>query len=138
MKKSILYLDDEPACLRVFEDAFGDDYDVRTAVSLGQARRLLAERPADIVISDQRMPEITGVQFLQEVAEQYPASRRVILSGSISVGEVIREVGAGLVHLFVAKPWTLDQMQETLERAGTIWQLRGEAFASAPLQLGAW
>lgn len=116
MKRSILYLDDEGACLNLFRDMFGADYDVHTAMSPDEARRRLAERPADIVISDQLMPEIKGVEFLQEVAATYPASCRVLLTGSVTVGGVLHEVGSGLIHLFVAKPWTEQDMRQMLER----------------------
>lgn len=117
MKTSILYLDDEPEVLSVFLDAFGDEYDVRTASTLGDARRALAEREADIIISDQSMPEITGTEFLAEVARDYPQSYRVMLTGSMLVGEAIPELSSGVVHLFVAKPWDMDVMLRALERA---------------------
>lgn len=116
MKRSILYLDDEGACLSLFQAMFGEDYDVCTATTPDEARRRLAERPADIVISDQLMPEITGVEFLQEVAANYPASYRVLLTGGVTVGGVLHEVGSGLIHLFVAKPWTEQGMRQMLER----------------------
>lgn len=117
MKRSIIYLDDEEACLGVFRGMFDADYDVRTASTPGEARLLLAERPADIVISDQIMPEIEGVEFLREVAAKYPQSFRVLLTGGVTVGGVFREVGSGIVHLFVAKPWTEQGMREMLERS---------------------
>ena len=118
MRVSILYLDDEPEALSVFLDTFGTKYDVRTTGTVAEARRALSERPADIVISDQTMPEITGTEFLAEVARDYPRSYRVILTGSMVVGEAIPELGSGLVHLFLAKPWSYAGMSEALERAG--------------------
>lgn len=126
MKRSILYLDDEDACLNLFQDMFGADYDVHTTTQLDEARRRLAERSADIVISDQLMPEITGVEFLQEVAAKRPASYRVLLTGGITVGGVLYEVSSGLIHLFVAKPWTEQGMRQMLERSG-LSQERREA-----------
>lgn len=118
MRVSILYLDDEPEALSVFLDTFGTEYDVRTTPTAAEARRALSERPADIVISDQTMPEITGTKFLAEVARDYPRSYRVILTGSMVVGEAIPELGSGLVHLFLAKPWSYAGMSAALERAG--------------------
>jgi FixJ family two-component response regulator len=78
---------------------------------------MLSEDPADVVISDQLMPNIDGTDFLHEVAEQYPASCRVLLTGGVMIGHVIGEVSAGVVQFFVAKPWTEADMRETLERA---------------------
>ena len=117
MKRSILYLDDEAACLSIFKATFGDDYDVCTAVTLAQASLLLSERPFDIVISDQSMPEIKGTEFLRQVAEKYPATRRVILTGTAHVGDVIPQLINGVVQFFIVKPWTPESVQQVLDRA---------------------
>lgn len=117
MSRSILYVDDEAACLDVFSQMFGDEYDVRTAPTAAAARRMLAERAADIVISDQSMPGMDGTEFLAEVAERYPATYRVLLTGRAILGDVIPELSAGTIHLFVPKPWTQQQMRRMLERA---------------------
>jgi two-component system response regulator HupR/HoxA len=124
MKRSILYLDDEATCLEVFHDLFGDEYEVRTAMTLSDARRMLEERPSDIVISDQNMPEISGTEFLYEVAEKYPASYRVMLTGRMSVVEALPEISSGIVHLFVRKPWQESNMRQMLERASLHFVLR--------------
>lgn len=124
MKTSILYLDDEQHVLSIFREAFGDDYDVRTASTVGEARRELADRAADIVISDQSMPEITGTEFLAEVARDYPSGYRIMLTGSMLVGEAIPELSSGIVHLFVSKPWALEPMRCALERASLHASLR--------------
>ncbi len=117
VKLSILYLDDEAMCLNVFKETFGDTYDVRATLNLAEARRMLAERPTDIVISDQRMPEIDGTEFLREISELYPASFRVLLTGNVNVGGVLNEIGTGMVNQFIAKPWTQEDMRQMLERA---------------------
>ena len=116
-KTSILYLDDEEACLDVFRQMFCDEYDVRTVQTLREAREALGRESFDIVISDQLMPEIDGLTFLREVAGTHPESFRMMLTGSIGVGEVIREVSAGVIHLFVTKPWVEPNMRQALERA---------------------
>ncbi|MBV8859795.1 MAG: response regulator [Acidobacteria bacterium] len=117
MKLSVLYLDDETACLGVFYETFEREYDVRTAASADEARRMLAEQPADVVISDQSMSDTTGKVFLAEVAESHPSAYRVLLTGSITAGEAIREIGAGVVQAFVTKPWSKDDIYRVLERA---------------------
>ena len=81
MKQSILYLDDEAGCVNVFYEAFHDDFDVRTATSAAEALRMLAEDAPDIVISDQKMPDMEGTEFLQRVAASYPESCRVMITG---------------------------------------------------------
>jgi DNA-binding NtrC family response regulator len=117
LKRTIFYLDDEAGCLSLFQERFGDEYDVRTAATLSEARRILEERPADIVISDQSMPEIKGTEFLSEVAKIHPPSYRVLLTGSISFGAVIPELGGGTIHFFLPKPWTEESMRHMFERA---------------------
>ena len=118
MKRAILYLDDEAACLQVFPDLIGPDYEVRTALTPAEARALLAGRPAEIVISDQLMPDVDGTEFLREVAEKYPASCRVLLTGAVTAGDVIQQIGDGVVQFFLTKPWTEAEVREVLERAG--------------------
>jgi DNA-binding NtrC family response regulator len=124
MKRSILYFDDEPAVLSLFDEMFGGDYHVRTATTLAEARRILSEQGADIIISDQRMPEISGTEFLGEVAEKYPSSYRVMLTGSITVGEAIPEITSGVVHLFLSKPWTEENLRRMLEKASLHFDMR--------------
>ncbi len=122
-KRSVFYFDDEPALLDLFEQMFGREYDVRTATALAEARRILFERPADIVISDQQMPEINGTDFLSETAKLYPASYRVMLTGSMHVGDALSEIASGTVQLFIPKPWTKQTMQQMLELASLRFEL---------------
>lgn len=117
MKSTIFYLDDENPQLELFRALFGDEFDVRTATTPGEARRMLAEQAADIIISDQKMPEIEGVDFLREAMRVCPSSFRILLTGQSSISEVISEIREGVLHVFLAKPWTETRMREMLERA---------------------
>ena len=116
-KLSILYFDDEPACLDVFSETFAAEHDVRTAVTLDEARRALADHSFDVVISDQIMPEISGAAFLREIARTNPRSLRVMLTGGVSVGAMLGEIGDGVVEHFVPKPWSASTMRQLFERA---------------------
>lgn len=124
MRWSIFYFDDEQNMLDLFQDTFGDTYEVRTAIKLAEARRILAECVVDIIISDQRMPEIEGVEFLREAAAVCPDSFRILLTGQAVIGDVMTEISTGIMHLFVRKPWTEDQMRHVLERASATLELR--------------
>lgn len=117
MNRSIFYLDDDLVQLEVFEQMFCSEYDVRTASNMADALRQLGECSADVIISDQVMPDGEGTAFLRAASRMCPESFRVLLTGRITVGEVLPEVGSGIVHLFMAKPWTREQMSEALERA---------------------
>jgi DNA-binding NtrC family response regulator len=122
--RTILYLDDEPICLDVFQQMFESEYDIRTSMSVEQARGALAASPADIVISDQSMPGIEGIEFLREVARAYPKCCRVMLTGNIGVGNVLGEISSGAVDLFLSKPWTDEGMSRALKRASILSQNR--------------
>jgi DNA-binding NtrC family response regulator len=123
-KISLLYLDDEVDQLDMFEVMFRDEYDVRIAATAEAARLMLAERAAAIVICDQRMPKIKGTEFLREVAASYPSSYRILLTGDSKLGDVIHEIGSGIIHLFLRKPWTEQHMRQALERAAASSELR--------------
>ena len=112
LNKSIFYFDDESGCLDVFECFFGDEYQVRTSTSLAEAHRMLSEHPADIIISDQIMPEIKGTVFLRDVARRWPESYRVLLTGGAMLGNVLPEINGSFVHQFMAKPWLYQDMQQ--------------------------
>jgi DNA-binding NtrC family response regulator len=114
---SILYFDDEETCLDVFSQTFSGEYEIVTVSTLAAAYDALKSRRFDIIISDQQMPEIDGLTFLSEVARFHPKTFRMMLTGSIGLGNVIREVSAGIIHLFVTKPWTETNMRQALERA---------------------
>ncbi|HEY0408488.1 MAG TPA: response regulator [Pyrinomonadaceae bacterium] len=122
--KSVFYLDDEQDLLDIFHAMFGRMYDVRSATTLAEARRMLAERAPDIIISDQNMPEIKGDEFLREAAALYPESYRIMLTGQAFVGEMFMEIAAGIIQSFVRKPWEKDAMQQLLERATSILDAR--------------
>jgi DNA-binding NtrC family response regulator len=115
---SILYLDDEALCLDIFRQMFGREHDVRTALTVGEARRALADCSFDIVLSDYRMPETNGADFLQEVASAQPDCFRVMLTGAAGVGGFIGELGAGVIQLFLKKPWSEEGMRMALELTG--------------------
>lgn len=116
MKPSILYFDDEEMQLSLFAEMFCGEYEVRTASTLIEARRILLSCP-DIIISDWSMPEISGIDFLREAANSCPESFRILLTGYGQVGEVIDEVGRGVIRLFIPKPWDETEMRTALERA---------------------
>jgi DNA-binding NtrC family response regulator len=120
----ILYLDDDATQLEVFREMFAGRYDVRTAATPAEARAVLAGCAPDIVISDQRMPEIEGTEFLREAARRCPESFRVLLTGAITVGSVLPEVASGVINLFLPKPWTSEEMGAALERAAASLELR--------------
>lgn len=124
MKRSVFYFDDDATLLDIFQEMFEGEYDVRTATTLGAARRMLSECAADIIITDQSMPEISGSQFLREAVEKCPDSFRIMLTGYSVVGDVFGEVTSGLINIFIVKPWKEEQMRQALERGGAAVEAR--------------
>lgn len=113
----ILYVDDEPMNLVTFESAFEDDYAIVTAGSGKQALQLLAEYEVAVVITDLRMPEMTGVQLLEAIQARYPETIRMILTGYADIESVIGAVNSGRVYQYITKPWKPEELQPILDRA---------------------
>lgn len=118
MKRSVFYFDDDATLLDIFQEMFEDEYDVRTTTKLAEARQMLSECAADIIISDQSMPEISGSEFLREAIGKCPESFRIMLTGYSLVGDMFGEVTNGVIDVFIVKPWKEEQMRQVLERGG--------------------
>ena len=101
MKWSILYFDDDLLLLEIFEEMFQHEYEVKTAATLSGARQLLLETTFDIIISDLSMPQISGVDFLREIANKCPSSIRILVTGYVGAGELLTEISTGIVQLFL-------------------------------------
>ena len=118
MKPTILYVDDEEANLRGFRSVFRRDYNVLVAPSGEEALKVLDENKCDIVITDQRMPKMTGVELLKEIFKRFPKipPGRMILSG-YSKSEDIEEARKKYkLSAFVSKPWNAKDLKEKIEK----------------------
>ena len=114
----ILVVDDEEAILETMAFTFEDDYDVVTSTSPSDGlEKLDAYAPVAVVISDQRMPEMTGVEFLARVYERYPSTVRMILTGFADMDATIGAINDGHVYAYVTKPWEPDQLKQVVRRA---------------------
>ncbi len=114
----ILIVDDEEAILETMSFTFEDDYEVLTSSSARDALSLLdAAGPVAAVISDQRMPEMTGVEFLAEVFRRHPATVRIILTGFADMDAIIRAINDGHVYAYITKPWEPDDLKQVVRRA---------------------
>lgn len=114
----ILVVDDEEAILETMAFTFEDDYEVVTSSSPSDGlAKLDAYAPVAVVISDQRMPEMTGVEFLARVYERYPSTVRMILTGFADMDATIRAINDGHVYAYVTKPWEPDQLKQVVRRA---------------------
>jgi FixJ family two-component response regulator len=126
-KQRILVVDDEEAILETMTFTFEDDYDVLTANSARAGlETLAAEGPVAVVISDQRMPEMTGVEFLAEVFERHPATVRMILTGFADMDATIGAINDGHVYAYITKPWEPDELKQVVRRAIEHYELARE------------
>jgi CheY-like chemotaxis protein len=114
----ILVVDDEEAILETMTYTFEDDYHVLTATSASEALELLErDGPVAVVISDQRMPEMTGVEFLARVFEMEPTTVRIILTGFADMNAIIRAINDGHVYAYITKPWEPADLKQVVRRA---------------------
>ncbi len=117
-RSRILVVDDEEAILETMTYTFEDDYQVLTATSASQALDLLErDGPVAVVISDQRMPEMTGVEFLAKVFEMEPTTARIILTGFADMNAIIRAINDGHVYAYITKPWEPADLKQVVRRA---------------------
>ena len=117
-RSRILVVDDEEAILETMTYTFEDDYQVLTATSASQALDLLEQDgPVAVVISDQRMPEMTGVEFLAKVFEMEPTTARIILTGFADMNAIIRAINDGHVYAYITKPWEPADLKQVVRRA---------------------
>jgi signal transduction histidine kinase len=122
----ILYVDDEPENLRVFELAFKRDFAVLTAKSGEQGLRLLHERPIAVVLSDHRMPGMTGVQFLSQVREVDAKTIRMLVTAYGDAETLGGAINDGSIYRYLAKPWRPDEMRLALKRGIEVYALDRE------------
>jgi adenylate cyclase len=114
---TILYVDDEPNNLLVFESAFEDDFEIHTAGAARQAIEILNSEPIDLLITDQRMPEMTGVQLLEAVSDDFPDMIRMILTGYSDVQAVIQAINSGRLDQYETKPYDVESLRLAMARA---------------------
>src|SRR2546421_1825163 len=117
MAYKIMVVDDEPANLRLLERLFRNDYEVLTAESGAEAMHLLEQHDVALIITDQRMPEITGIEFLKRTANLRPHMVRILLTGYTDVETLVEAINSGQVYKYVTKPWNNDELRLTVSRA---------------------
>ncbi|MDB5025857.1 MAG: response regulator [Mucilaginibacter sp.] len=113
----ILYVDDEENNLFSFKATFRIKYQVLTALSGDKALEILAAKPVHLIITDQRMPEMTGVEFLEKVIEKYPDPIRILLTGYADMGAVVDAVNKGKIFHYITKPWNEQELDLTITKA---------------------
>lgn len=114
---AVLFVDDDKNILNSLRRLLRKEpYDLLTAESGSEGLQCLAERPVQVVLSDERMPGMSGIEFLRRVKDEYPETVRVVLSGYADVAVVVESINKGSVYRFLAKPWNDDELKAVIRQ----------------------
>ncbi len=125
-KIKILYVDDEINNLAAFKANFRRIYDVHTAESATEGRKILETTEIEIIITDQRMPEMTGVEFLESIVKEHPNPIRILLTGYTDMQALIDAVNKGQIYRYLSKPWNEEELKMSINQAYEVYSLRKE------------
>lgn len=125
-KINILYVDDEENNLISFKATFRIKYNVFTAISAQEAISIMDHTPIEIILSDQRMPNMTGVEFLEKIQIKFPDPMRILLTGFADMNAVVDAVNKGKIYHYLTKPWNEEEMEMTIESAYRVYTTNQE------------
>jgi diguanylate cyclase (GGDEF)-like protein len=117
-KCSLLVVDDEPYILPTLSAMLANDFEVHTADSAEAGQQVFAERDIHVVLTDQRMPRMTGVQFLEWVRARFPKTIRLLMTGYAELEDAVDAINRGQVYHYLLKPWRPEELQIILRNAG--------------------
>ena len=126
MAIGVLYIDDEVNNLNSFKAAFRRDFEVFTAISAKEGRKILDTNEIGVIITDQRMPGMTGIEFLESILSIYPDTIRILLTGFSDINAVMDAINRGQVYKYLVKPWQNEELKMYIENALEIYHLRKE------------
>lgn len=123
-KPKMLVVDDEPDNLDLLYRTFRRDFNVLRAESGVVALEMLAqEGEVAVIISDQRMPEMKGTEFLSKTVPQFPDTMRIILTGFTDVEDLVEAINSGQVYKYITKPWDPNELKAVVQRAAETYDL---------------
>ena len=121
---NILYVDDEKGNREEFKASFRRYYTIYTAESAKEGLKVLENNIINIIITDQRMPNMTGSEFLTSIVNVYPEPIRMIMTGYADLNAVIDAVNNGKVYKYLTKPWDSDQLKMIIDEAYNTYSLQ--------------
>lgn len=127
MERTILLVDDEANILSALTRLLRPQgYRILRAGSGREGLELLAQNEVGVIVSDQRMPEMTGVEFLHQVRELYPDTVRIVLSGYTELNSITDAINRGAIYKFLTKPWEDDLLRANIEEAFQRYEMKRE------------
>jgi serine/threonine protein kinase/response regulator RpfG family c-di-GMP phosphodiesterase len=130
-RPAVLFVDDEERVLNALGHLFRDTYDVETANGGAQALERLRVRPFHVLVSDQRMPEMIGVELLRQAKAVAPGTVRLLLTGYSDLAAIVGSVNESEVFRFISKPWQEEELRATIAEAVDV-AIAIEATAAGP------
>lgn len=126
MQIGVLYVDDELNNLNSFKAAFRRNFSIFTAQSAKEGRKILESEEIGVIITDQRMPGETGIEFLESILPIYPDTIRILLTGFSDINAVMGAINRGQVYKYLVKPWQDDELKMYIQNALELYNLRKE------------
>ncbi|CAG1016523.1 Hydrogenase transcriptional regulatory protein hupR1 [Burkholderiaceae bacterium] len=114
---TVLLVDDEPRSLEAMRRTLEEDFEVLLAESAADARTQLERQPVAVILCDQRMPDLTGVQFLKEVRTRWPDIVRIVISGYTDSEDIVAGINEAGIHQYILKPWVPDHLINVVRQA---------------------
>jgi DNA-binding NtrC family response regulator len=125
-KFQILYVDDERHNLTSFKATFRREFNIHVAESADEGMEILKKNEIQIVLSDQRMPGMTGVEFFKILKKEYPDTIRILITGYSDIQAVIDAINDGQIYRYIAKPWEPNDLLLVIQQAMEVYSLRKE------------
>jgi DNA-binding NtrC family response regulator len=116
-KPPILIVDDEPEILYSLRALLRQDFEVHTAESGAEALEVLTRQPVHVIMTDQRMPNMTGVELLTQTRGRWPDAVRIIFTGYADIKAVVDGINRGQIYRYLTKPWDPEELREVILQA---------------------
>lgn len=120
----VLYIDDEPNNLIAFAASFRRQFEVYAASSAAEGHKILESTEIHVILSDQRMPGITGIEFFESILDKFPDPIRILITGYADINAVIAAINKGQVYKYLTKPWDEASLAIFIGRAYEVFALR--------------
>jgi DNA-binding NtrC family response regulator len=116
-KIKVLFVDDELHNLEAFKATFRRDFEVFICINVADALTLLETEEMHVILSDQRMPGTTGVEFFEQILDKYPDCIRILITGYADIGIVVDAVNKGKIYQYIQKPWDNNNLKDIILKA---------------------